>query len=109
MRESTNRFFALAFVASKGRPQLEGSPEPAKSRGADTSEKLYVTNGEPNPTPPGAGKNNIIPWQPVPVPVVDSVEPAVPPVVNLSWNNVRIVHDGSIRPNAGTSAPLVVG
>jgi hypothetical protein len=114
VRESTNRFFALAFVASKARVQDPGSPNPPASRAADISENFFdlatVVNGDPNPTAgPAAGRNNIIPWQPVPVPRVHRMEQGAPAIVHLTWSNVRVVHDGSVRPSARTTAPLEAG
>jgi hypothetical protein len=114
VHESTSRFFALAFVASKTRAVMGGDPS---SRGADISENFYdlaeVSNGDLNPSTagPGAGKHNIIPWQPVPKPRVASVTSQDPNTVTMSlqWDPVRLVHDGSTRPNPRTNSPLVAG
>jgi hypothetical protein len=107
VRESTNRFFSLAFVASKARVG------DGVDKAADISENFYdlatVTNGDPNPAQ--AGRNNMIPWQPVPKPRVDSVTgttPGTPRQLALSWDNVRLVHDGSTRPTGTRSAAPVV-
>jgi hypothetical protein len=98
--------------------QVAGTPDPAKSRGADASENFYdlatVSNGDPRPALPGLpAKNNIIPWQPVPRPKVISVTgttPGTPRQLALQWDNVRIVHDGSQRPTGARAAgPVVAG
>lgn len=107
-RESTNRFFALAIVASKARVGDRAT------RAQDISENFYdlatVNNGDPNPVDEFAGRNNMIPWQPVPKPRVDSVtgvSPGTPRQLALSWDNVRLVHDSSNRPcGAVTDSPI---
>ncbi|MGH9869491.1 MAG: putative metal-binding motif-containing protein [Candidatus Polarisedimenticolia bacterium] len=94
LRETTNRYFALVFVASRSRGH----------DGTDVSEGLYdlseVTNGAPNPVFPA--RSNVIFWQPVPLPSVTGVtgDPGPPWNVSLSWLNVKLVHDASTRPNA---------
>lgn len=108
VRESTNRFFALALVASKARVGDRNQ------RAEDISENFYdlatVNNGLPNPVDEFAGRNNMIPWQPVPKPRVDSVTgttPGTPRVLALSWDNVKLIHDGSNRPcGAVTDSPV---
>jgi hypothetical protein len=102
LRESTNRFFALAFVASKTR----------HGDSTDISESFFdlgaVNNGDPNPVFPAL--NNIVPWQPVPVPRFAGVTPGSPPVVHLSWGNVRVVSDTSTRPTGfRAAAPVIAG
>lgn len=104
-RTSSNKYFALAFVASNSRNQ-----EPR-----DGSEGVFnvgaIVNGDPSPIP-GKG-NNIIPWQAVPKPHVTNVTPTSPGVprnVSLQWDNVRIIHDGSSRPTgARATAPVAAG
>jgi hypothetical protein len=94
LRESTNRYFALAFVANHTRHE----------NSTDISEGFYdlgeVRNGDLNPV---TGKHNIVPWQPVPRPHVDAVVPVMPSVGDriafISWQGVRLVHDQSTRPN----------
>ena len=105
LRESTNRFFALAFVASKTR----------NGDSTDISEGFYdlgeVKNGGANGVAQFP-KNNVIPWQPVPKPRVDSVTgttPGTPRQLALSWDNIKLYHDNSTRPNARSSAPLPAG
>jgi hypothetical protein len=105
LRESTNRFFALAFVASKTR----------NGDSTDISEGFYdfgeVKNGGPNGISQFP-KNNVIPWQPVPKPRVDSVSgttPGGPRQLALSWDNIKLYHDNSTRPNARSTAPLPAG
>ncbi len=102
LRESTNRFFALAFVASKTR----------HGDSTDISENFFdlgaVSTGDPNPVFPGL--NNIVPWQAVPTPHFTGVTPGSPPVVHLSWDNVRVVSDASTRPTGVRPiAPVVAG
>ncbi|HKY34213.1 MAG TPA: hypothetical protein VJV23_16920 [Candidatus Polarisedimenticolia bacterium] len=92
LHEGSHRFFALAFVASKAR---------IEPKGADAIENFFdlgeVSNGEPNPV---LGRDNVIPWQPVPRPRVDSFESQGEDVLlALSWDNIRLVHDGSLRPS----------
>jgi hypothetical protein len=101
-RTSSNKYFALAFVASINRNGIS----------QDASEGVFnvgaIVNGDPNPIP-GKG-NNIIPWQPVPRPRVMSVTPTTPGVprnVQIAWDNIRIVHDGSLR-NTGTTRPATI-
>jgi len=110
LQESTGKYFALACVANASRGATR------QARCEDTSDGYFnlgqVNNGDPNPTlsGPGAGLNNIIPWQNVPVPRVDSVTILAPGgatgdrMLSLSWNNVKVHNDGSVRP---TQASLV--
>jgi hypothetical protein len=118
VRENTNRFFALAFLASKARVQVEGSPDPPKSRAADISENFFdlatISNGDPRPALTGPSgplpaKNNIIPWQLVPKPRVMSVTGTNPKQLSLQWDNIRMVNDGSTRPNARLVGPGQAG
>ena len=102
LRESTNRFFAIAFVASKSR----------HGDSTDTSEGFFdlaeVVNGDPNPVFPG--RNNIIPWQHVPVPRITGSTPGPPTTLELSWDNVRAVSDLSTRPTGfRAEAPVIAG
>src|SRR5262245_62365648 len=105
-RTSSNKYFALAFVASINR----------NGNSADQSEGVFnvgaITTGDLNPIP-GKG-NNIIPWQPVPKPIINFAmgsDAGGPRTVNFYWNNIRIVHDGSVR-NTGprpAAAPVSGG
>jgi hypothetical protein len=104
LRESTNRFFALAFVASKTR----------NGNSTDISEGFFdlaeVKNGLPNGIS-AFPKNNVIPWQPVPKPRVDSVTgvtPGTPRQLALSWDNVKLYHDNTTRPTGSRPAAAVV-
>jgi hypothetical protein len=104
LRESTNRFFALAFVASKTR----------NGNSTDISEGFFdlaeVKNGQPNGIS-AFPKNNVIPWQPVPKPRVDSVTgvtPGTPRQLALSWDNVKLYHDNTTRPTGSRPAAAVV-
>ncbi|HKY30893.1 MAG TPA: hypothetical protein VJV23_00010 [Candidatus Polarisedimenticolia bacterium] len=98
VRESTNRFFALAMVASKQRAGM------GVDKAADISENFYdlatVSNGMQNPIPDFSSRNNFIPWQQVPRPRVDSVviNTDMTRTVSLSWTNITIHHDNSNRP-----------
>lgn len=111
-RESTNKYFALAFVASNDRNADPG----------DASEGVFnlggIVNGDPNPvdvTPqlPAPPPDNVIPWQLVPRPHVDSISPITPGVprnVSISWDNIRLVHDNSTKvTGARAAAPVVAG
>jgi hypothetical protein len=97
-RESSNKFFALAMVTSRSR-----AADPV-----DISEGLFdlsqVANGDPNPV---TGKTNIIPWQPVPKVLLELVatNPQNPANrdITVSWNPIRLVHDGSSRMNGRLS------
>ncbi|MGH9866990.1 MAG: PKD domain-containing protein [Candidatus Polarisedimenticolia bacterium] len=96
LRESTSRFFALAFVASRSR----------NGDSRDVSEGVFdlgaIVNGEPNPV---TGLDSAIPWQPVPWPRVDtSTDNGATLTLALSWDNIRVVHDGSIRPSPRVEA-----
>ncbi len=102
-RESTNRFFALAFIASRTR----------HGDSTDISEGMFdlsqVANGDLNEV---TGKLNVIPWQQVPRVRVDSFTQLPDPnlaTMGFSWDPVRLVHDGSSRPNARTIAALPSG
>jgi hypothetical protein len=94
LRESTNRFFALAFVATRTR----------QGDSTDTTEGFYdlaeVSNGDLNPV---SGKLNVIPWQPVPRPRVNAIGPApgteTDRLISFSWDDIRLIHDGSTRPS----------
>jgi len=106
-RESTGRFFALAFVANKSR----GVDQP--DRADDLSEGFFdfaeVTNGDQNPI---TGQMDIIPWQPVPTPradVVNYTSPTSPRDVSLCWPEIRLVHDGSVRPSGAALVNPGVG
>jgi hypothetical protein len=106
LRESNNRFFALAFVASKARVDPYDPPVPG-GKAKDISENFFdlaeVSNGIPNPTiaGPAVGKNNIIPWQMVPRPRWVSgwyVSPNEREII-VDWDNIQLIHDQSVRPN----------
>jgi hypothetical protein len=102
-RESTNRFFALAFIASRTR---HGDSTDISEGVFDLSE---VTNGDLNQV---TGKLNVIPWQQVPKIRVDSFTQLADPnlaTMGFSWDPVRLVHDGSSRPNSRTIAALPSG
>jgi hypothetical protein len=96
-RESTGRFFALAFVSNRSRGNDQAT------RSADLSEGFFdfgeVCNGDPNPI---TGEPDIIPWQKVPTPRADNVVftgAASPRQVALSFEDIRIVDDCSVRPS----------
>ncbi|MGH9869506.1 MAG: hypothetical protein ACREAA_15240, partial [Candidatus Polarisedimenticolia bacterium] len=104
-RTSSNKWFALAFMASNSR-----NLDPR-----DASEGVFnagaFVNGDPNPVP--ANGNNIIPWQQVPTPHVTNITPipfppGEPVNVSLQWDNIRIIHDGSTRPTGARAAAAVV-
>jgi hypothetical protein len=108
LRENTNRFFALALVASKTR----------NGDSTDISEGFYDLGEVKNGLPNGIAqfpKNNVIPWQPVPRPRVDAVTgttPGTPRQLSLSWDNIKLYHDNSTRPTGDRSVvgqPVVAG
>jgi hypothetical protein len=102
LTEGTGKFFAAAFFASRDRGN---NPN-------DASEGEFalgtVINGDPNPVTPGA--NNVIPWQLVPQPNIaatfqDPGNPSTSPrILNITWDPVRVIHDGSSRPSDAPAA-----
>ena len=90
LTESTNRYFALSFFSSTSR---NGDPNDIFDHGFDMG---ALVNGDPNPMD---SRNNVVPWQPIPEPVVIPFGLSETGLeVSLSWNPVRLVHDGSSRP-----------
>lgn len=97
--EATGRSFALAFLATKSRGGDPFSFEPGSFDLGD------VVNGEAHPI---SRLPSVIPWQPVPEPdhviaPVDPSDPSAGRVVSMSWDAVRLVHDGSVRPSEDTT------
>jgi len=105
LTEGTGTYFAAAFFATRartGRPDLED----------DASEGDYtlgdLVNGDANPVTPG--KNNVIPWQLIPQPNIqatfqDPGNPSTSPrILNITWDPVRVIHDGSVRPSAAPAS-----
>lgn len=98
LRESTGRFFSLAFVAGKRRGN-----DPTE-RANDTSEGFFdlgeVSNGDQNPI---TGESDIVPWQPVPRPTLvrlDCPVGSADVTAHLEWDDIRMVSDQSIRPSS---------
>jgi hypothetical protein len=99
LTEATGKHFAIAFFSSTSRNQ---DPGDIFERGYDMGQ---IVNGDDNPAAP-AGNDNIVPWQTVPDPNVSAV---VDPntqnrIVSLSWGHIRVINDGSVRPNASATA-----
>lgn len=98
LTEETGRHFALAFSATKSRNRDESDTSPGQYDLGD------LINGDPNPLSTPAGVQNVIPWQAVPQPriavgFVDPDDLSSDRVLALSWQPIRLVHDGSVRPN----------
>jgi len=99
LTEGTETYFALAFVATESRGKNESDVSPG---GFDLGS---LVNGDPNPF---SGEPNVIPWQPVPQPnysvsFADPSDSNSERLVAMSWTPIRLVHDGSIRPNILTT------
>ena len=93
LTESTKKHFALAFFSSTPR---FGNPNDIFDRGFDMSR---IINGDPNPF---GGRNDIVPWQIIPAPFVEVLSNSPPSAsVRVAWDPIRIIHDGSTRPNSG--------
>jgi hypothetical protein len=105
LTEGTGKYFAAAFFATRAR---SSDPDMASN---DASEGDYtlgdLVNGDPNPVTPG--KNNVIPWQLIPQPNIqatfqDPGNPSTSPrILNITWDPIRIVHDGSVRPSGAST------
>jgi hypothetical protein len=102
LTEGTGKYFAAAFFASKDRG----------NNANDASEGEFplgaIINGDPNPVTPGL--NNVIPWQRVPQPNIqatfqDPGNPTTSPrILNITWDPIRVIHDGSLRPSTAPAA-----
>ena len=98
LTEDTNRYFALAFSATKSRGGDANDATPGEYDLGDLS------NGDPNPLSIPTGAPNVIPWQEVPQPTIavsflDPDDQNSHRVLAMSWNPIRLVHDDSMRPN----------
>jgi len=101
LTESTSRHFALAFFSSTTRAHNEND---IFDRGFDMG---ALINGDPNPID---ARNNIVPWQDVPFPFVQIVSGPSPNLdLRLTWPSIRIVHDGSSRPNTAATIDPISG
>ena len=94
LTEGTGLHFAAAFFSSTDRSQDEN----------DIFDKGYdmgaIINGDPNPA--ALGKNDIVPWQPVPQPsITAAIDPNGNRILSLGWPHIRVIRDASSRPNTG--------
>jgi hypothetical protein len=102
LKESTGKFFSVAFVANKKRANTQA--DRANDIGEGFFDLATVTNGSANPIDPG--KNSVIPWQSVPKQRVDATTFSNPAdkqnsdrILALSWTAAVAVSDGSVRPS----------
>jgi len=104
LTESSNQYFALAFIANRQRGTNQ------TDRANDISDGDFVlgaiSNGDANPV---SGLNNVIPWQAIPKQHVDGTTFSNPAdkqnsdrILALSWPAVRIVSDQSVRTSGRT-------
>ena len=101
LKESNNKFFALAFFANTSRAGDAADPGQGSFR-LDSLGSGATNRGDANPLVPG--RFDIIPWQSIPQPVVTSAlsvpsDPHSTRIVGMTWPAVRIVDDGSVRPS----------
>jgi len=95
LTEGTGKYFAAAFFASRFRNGNSSDADPGDFTMGD------LVNGDPNPVTPG--KNNVVPWQLIPQPNIqatfaDPGNPSTSPrILNVTWDPVRVIHDGSTR------------
>lgn len=98
LKESTGKYFALAFLANLSRNQ-----DPA-----DASEGSFqfasIANGDMN----AQGAPTVVPWQTIPTPSI-SADFTIPAdttsdrILTMAWPAVRIVDDASVRPSTDTT------
>ncbi len=109
VREPTNTRFAAMFLRNAPRG---GVPTPPDFTEGSWNFNLIV-NGEPNPTQGGAP--NIVPWQDIPQPDISAAfqnpgDPLNSPrILSVSWNSIRLVHDGSTQPTTEFTAGNALG
>ncbi len=102
LTEGTGKYFAAAFFATRNRNGNASDADPGDFTMGD------LVNGDPNPVVPG--KNNVVPWQLIPQPRIqatfqDPSNPASSPrMLNITWDPVRVIHDGTIRPSGQPAA-----
>lgn len=105
LTESSNQFFSFACFASDNRGASATDVDPGQF------DMLDIVNGDLNPstTGPSVGRSNVIPWQPIPNPLIaatfaDPNNPTTSPrMLNFTWSAVRFVSDNSNRPSPDTT------
>jgi len=98
LKESSGRFFALAFLANLTRNQDASDPSEGSFQFAS------LVNGDMNLL----GQPTVVPWQPVPSPTVSADfsipgDNTSPRILTMTWPAVRIVDDASVRPSTDNS------
>ena len=97
LTESTQQYFASAFFSSTNRNH---NPDDIFDKGYDMG---AIVTGLENPVDP-AGNDNIVPWQPIPQPLVSPspVDPNGERTLAIYWSSIWIVRDNSNRPASWT-------
>ena len=116
LKESNNKAFALAFLASSSR---SGDPTDVFTGDYkfDAIGRGAVHKGDPNPVKPAGTAFDIIPWQNIPGMGTDPnfhISVTLAPdannaVVSATWTPVRLVDDGSTRPSTDDSLGSATG
>jgi len=119
LTESSRKYFAFAAVATAARgntgvttPQDCSHPSTVSNPSTcDVSAGSFsfadVSNGRPSVAQPG--RNNVVPWQEIPLPRIlhvrstDESDPNAPWKIDADWNAPVFHHDGSHRPSTNST------